>query len=212
MRTSTGADRVVAQIDQVLRSLTGNIGPTARPNPAAGLQADQLPVAERLQAGRLMRVNHCGEVCAQALYLGQSLASRDRQTVKVMTQAAGEEIDHLAWCEQRLAELDTPVSRLNPLFFAASFATGVAAALAGDKLNLGFLAATEEQVATHLAEHIEQLPANDHRTRAILEQMKKDEDAHRRTALKRGGIPFPRALKRLMTSLSRVMTRTSYWV
>ncbi len=212
MRTSTGADRVIAQIDQVLRGLTGNIGPTARPNPAADLQPDRLAAEEKLQSGRLMRVNHCGEVCAQALYLGQSVASRDRQTVKVMTQAAGEEIDHLAWCEQRLAELDAPVSHLNPLFFAASFATGVLAALAGNKLNLGFLAATEEQVATHLAAHIEQLPADDHRTRAILEQMKQDEEAHRMTALQRGGIPFPRFLKQLMTRLSRVMTGTSYWV
>ncbi len=212
MTSITGADRFVAQLDRVLRAVTGNIGQTQRSSPSNSLQDDKLLEEDRLKSGRLMRVNHCGEVCAQALYLGQSLASRNRQTVKVMSQAAEEEIDHLSWCEQRLAELDTPVSYLNPLFFAASFSAGIASALVGDKFNLGFLAATEEQVVAHLEEHIAQVPENDHRSRAILSQMKDDENSHRVQALNRGGLNFPSAMKRLMTAASRLMTRTTYWV
>ena len=212
MTQTRGADSFIAQVDRVLRAVTGNIGQTPRPSPSTPGQTDKLSEAERLKSGRMMRVNHCGEVCAQALYLGQSVASRNQQTVQAMTQAAEEEIDHLSWCESRLAELDTPVSRLNPLFFAASFSAGVAAALIGDKFNLGFLAATEEEVVTHLEEHITEIPENDHRTRAILDQMKDDENAHRTQALNQGGLDFPRGMKRLMTLASRVMTRTTYWV
>ena len=219
MPAPTGPDRFITRFDQILRTVSGSTGlgraPSAsvptKPPPTAPIPT-ALAEADRLESGRLMRVNHCGEVCAQALYLGQAIASSNPRTVQVMSRAAEEEMDHLAWCEQRLKELDTPVSHLNPLFFLAGFSAGVASALLGDKFNLGFVAATEEQVVAHLDAHIKKLPADDHASRAILGRMRQDEDEHRVTALKGGGFDFPRPMKRLMTLLSRVMTRTTYWV
>ncbi len=159
-----------------------------------------------------MRINHCGEVCAQALYLGQSLTSSEAGTRDAMKTAAEEEIDHLGWCEQRLAELDSNVSHLNPAFFLSSLLTGMMFGLAGDKYNLGFVAATEEQVVAHLEEHLHKLPDTDLQSRAIVAQMKIDEDRHRSSALRQGGVDFPRPVKRLMTLASRVMTRSTYWI
>lgn len=159
-----------------------------------------------------MRVNHCGEICAQALYLGQGLTSKDRHVKASMEQAALEETDHLAWCEERLDALDTHTSYLNPLFYALSFTGGAISGMLGNRINLGFVAATEEQVVKHLEEHIDRLPAEDKRSREVLAQMKRDEDHHRTTALEHGGADFPSPVKAVMTTLSRVMTRSTYWI
>ena len=204
-------DLLITQFDAALRTLTGSL-PAARENPAAETpEADLTPQQKRL-AGRLMRINHCGEVCAQALYLGQGLTSNNPQTQRAMAAAADEEADHLAWCESRLRELDSHTSVLNPLFWGLSYLGGAVSGLVSDQFNLGFVAATEEQVLKHLDQHLDQLPEEDQRSRRILEQMKVDEDRHRTTALKSGGTDFSPPVKRLMTTLSRVMTRTTYWV
>ena len=159
-----------------------------------------------------MRVNHCGEVCAQALYIGQGLASDNEAVKEAMKQAAQEESDHLAWCEDRLEELDTHTSYLNPLFFALSFAGGAVTGLISDRVNLGLVAATEEQVIKHLDSHIDRLPESDDQSRAILEQMRVDEVKHRTTALDEGGVEFPEPVKKMMTLVSKTRTRSTYWV
>ena len=159
-----------------------------------------------------MRVNHCGEVCAQALYLGQSLTSRQTKTKEAMDKAAEEETDHLAWCTERLRELDTKPSYLNPAFFSMSFATGALVGLIGDRINLGFVAATEEQVVKHLDKHIAKLPVADLRSREILKQMRRDETEHLNSAIKQGASNLPAALKNVMSLTSKVMTRSTYWL
>lgn len=205
-------DKLVNRADQVLGTVTGHARGAARPSPAAQLPDDTLSPAEKTIAKRMMRVNHCGEVCAQALYAGQAVTSRDSRTAASMRQAAREEQDHLVWCEARLGELDGSVSKLNPIFYAMSFSAGALAGLLGNRINLGFLAATEEQVTTHLDEHLAQLPDKDERSRAILTQMREDEQAHGKAALQQGGAEFPKFAKRLMTLSSRVMTRSTYWI
>ena len=204
-------DRLISHADQVLGTVFGHSRGATRPSPAETLPRDNLSPEEKASVGRLMRVNHCGEVCAQALYAGQALTSKDSRTAASMRHAAQEEEDHLAWCEGRLRELNTNVSRLNPVFYALSFSAGAVAGLLGNKVNLGFLAATEQQVAEHLDEHLAQLPETDERSRAILTQMREDEQSHGQTALQQGGADFPAPLKRLMTLASRVMTRSTYW-
>ena len=204
-------DLVIEQIDTALRTLHGVL-PASRANPAEAHDEATLDPSEKALAGRLMRINHCGEICAQALYLGQGLTSDSEDTQRAMRRAAEEEADHLAWCEQRIRELDTHTSYLNPAFWALSYAGGAVSGLIGDRFNLGFVAATEEQVVRHLDQHLDRLPEKDLKSRAILSQMRTDEDEHRTTALRRGGIDFPKPVKRLMTTLSRVMTRTAYWV
>ena len=159
-----------------------------------------------------MRVNHCGEVCAQALYLGQGLTSRQTKTKEAMDKAAEEETDHLAWCTERLRELDTKPSYLNPAFFSVSFATGALVGLIGDRINLGFVAATEEQVVKHLDKHIAKLPVADLRSREILKQMRRDETEHLNSAIKQGASNLPAALKNVMSLASKVMTRSTYWL
>ena len=205
------ADRLIGHVDQALRVLNG-VSRSERPSPADDLPESELNDEERIRAGRLMRVNHCGEICAQALYQGQGLTSRDRRVKRAMERAAREEADHLAWCEARLEELDTHRSYLNPVFYTLSFAGGALSGLLGNKVNLGLVAATEEQVVKHLEEHIEQLPVNDQRSREILAQMKRDEDHHRTSALGHGGADFPGPIKSLMTGLSRIMTGSTYRV
>ena len=167
---------------------------------------------EREHAGGLMRVNHTGEVCAQALYQGQALMARSEHTREKLISAAQEEADHLAWCEARLNELETAPSKLNPLFYAASFALGAATALAGDKVSLGFVHATEERVASHLRSHLKALPGEDRKSQLILQQMLTDEERHGDEALSQGGQEFPRPIKDVMSLASTLMTRTTYWV
>ena len=204
-------DALISHFDTALRTL-GGVHSHKRDNPAKDIPENKLRADERTASGRLMRINHCGEICAQALYLGQGLTGDTEETRAAMRQAAAEEVDHLAWCEERLVELDTRPSLLNPAFYVLSFAGGALAGFLGRRFNLGFVAATEEQVVRHLQTHIDRLPEADTRSRVLLAQMKEDEEHHRTTALKRGGMNFPAPVKACMTALSRVMTRTTYWI
>jgi len=204
-------DSLILNVDSALRTLHG-VSRSRRENPADAVSAPELTETEKRHSGRLMRVNHCGEICAQALYLGQGLTSDNNETRLAMQAAADEETDHLAWCETRLAELDSHKSYLNPVFYALSFASGAISGLLGDRFNLGFVAATEEQVVKHLDEHLEKLPDKDLRSKSILAQMRQDEDKYRTVALARGGTDFPSPVKGLMSGLSRLMTRTTYWI
>lgn len=210
-RSISPVDEAITRVDSVLRTLSGS-SRSARQNPATPIEESELSESERELAGRLMRINHCGEVCAQALYLGQGLTSDKASTRAAMQEASDEEIDHLAWCEERLEELGTHPSYLNPFFFGLSFVQGALSGLLGDRFNLGFVAATEEQVVKHLADHLERLPEQDQKSRVIIEQMREDEEKHKVTALKKGGADFPTPVKRAMTVISRIMTKTTYWV
>jgi ubiquinone biosynthesis monooxygenase Coq7 len=159
-----------------------------------------------------MRINHTGEVCAQALYQGQALTAKLPHVRQAMEHAADEEIDHLAWCEQRIRQLGSQPSILNPLFYGLSFGVGAAAGLISDKVSLGFVAATEDQVVKHLDDHLQQIPEQDHKSRAILEQMRVDEEQHACNALDAGGLRFPAPVKFGMSLLAKVMTSTTYRV
>ncbi len=202
-------DSLITQVDGALRTLNG-LEPAARVNP--GVQAEDVPLADadRAHAAGLMRVNHAGEVCAQALYEGQAAVARDQQTRESLLTAAAEETDHLVWCAQRLEELDSAPSKLNPVFYAASYAMGAVTGLLGDKVSLGFVEATEDQVCKHLEEHLDALPAQDERSRRIVEQMHRDEARHGEEAMAAGGVEFPAPLKQAMSAVSKVMTRTTY--
>jgi 3-demethoxyubiquinol 3-hydroxylase len=203
-------DRLIAAMDDMLRTLFA--APSAsRPVPGVP-QAAMADDSARRHAAGLMRVNHAGEVCAQALYSGQALVARSERTRNILESAGAEERDHLAWCETRLIELESRPSILSPLWFAGSFALGVASGLAGDRWSLGFLVETERQVEHHLDGHLEQLPADDLRSRAIVEQMRDDEIRHGRSGEAGGGAPLPTVVRAAMKATSAVMTRTTYWV
>jgi ubiquinone biosynthesis monooxygenase Coq7 len=204
-------DRVLGEIDRAIKVLASPVH-TVREAAAAPGGEPALKESERLESIRLMRVNHAGEVAAQALYRGQALAARDSVVSDAMRQAAAEEMDHLAWCEQRLSELHGRTSFLNPLWYAGSFAIGAVAGAFGDRASLGFITETERQVESHLNDHMERLPEADRRSRLILEQMAEDEVRHGATALALGGKELPIALRRAMRFASRVMTRSSYWL
>jgi ubiquinone biosynthesis monooxygenase Coq7 len=199
-------------LDQTLRTLFGRPLVTERKNPGAGKEEVDLTDQERRHIGRLMRINHTGEVCAQALYQGQALTARTEEVRERLERSAMEENDHLAWCETRIHELGGRKSLLNPLWYAGSFAMGTVAGIAGDKWSLGFVVETERQVEDHLDEHIAQVPADDQRTRAILEQMKADEIHHAEVAHHAGGAELPEAVRFAMRAVSKVMTRGVYWV
>ncbi len=206
------ADRLVFNLNRALVTLTGSDTPDRRPNPGRDVEPAPMEDAEKRHAGRLMRVNHAGEVAAQALYHGQSVTARLDQVREAMDQAADEEADHLAWCEQRLDELGTPPSRLAPLWYTGSFAIGALAGLAGDRWSLGFVTETEDQVCRHLDDHLERLPEDDGRSRAILEQMKADEMHHGQTARDAGGADLPEPVRNVMRLVSRIMTNGAYWL
>ena len=172
----------------------------------------ELSPEDRRRSAGYMRVNHVGEVCAQALYQSQALTARNGETRRKMAAAAAEEIDHLAWCEQRLEELDSRKSLLNPLWYAGSFAIGAAAGLAGDRWNLGFVEETEKQVVDHLENHLAELPEADIRSREVVSQMQADEARHARMAREAGASPLPEPVRGLMRRVSKVMTRTAYWL
>lgn len=205
-------DTLIGRFDRTLRTVSGHIGVTARPSPAAAAPEAELTPAERRESARLMRINHSGEVCAQALYNGQALTARSSRTAASLERAAVEETDHLSWCEDRIRELDSHVSYLNPLWYAASFSMGAVAGLLGDKVNLGFVAATEEQVEAHLEDHLGRLPKTDLHSRAIIQKMSEDEARHGKSALEMGGAVFPPAIKKLMRRVARTMTGTTYWI
>ncbi|MDR5866583.1 2-polyprenyl-3-methyl-6-methoxy-1,4-benzoquinone monooxygenase [Halomonas koreensis] len=210
-RQFSRADHLVCQFDAVLRTLVPRAAKAARPSPAGPEVRDEaLSDDERRHAEGLMRINHTGEVCAQALYQGQGLTAKLPEVREQMEEAAQEEIDHLAWCEDRITELGGRTSRLNPLFYAASFGLGALAGAVGDRVSLGFVAATEEQVGRHLDAHLDRLPPGDHRSRSVLRQMAVDEAQHAEQALAAGGARFPGPVKAGMTLASRVMTKSVY--
>ncbi len=210
-RRYTLSDRLIGHADNMLRTL-GAKPQAARPSPASPLNADHLNDAEKKESARLMRVNHTGEVCAQALYQGQSLTARSADLRDKFQQAASEENDHLAWCEERIASLDGKTSRLNPFFYSGAYAIGAVAGLMGDRVSAAFLAETEYQVADHLDRHLDRLPAQDQSSRSIIAQMREDELKHATTAEQAGAIPLPQPVKGLMRGMSKVMTGLSYWV
>jgi len=199
-------------VDVGVRTLFGQPKITERANPAHHKVETELSNSERQLAGRLMRINHAGEVAAQGLYQGQALTARLPEVRQQMERAALEENDHLDWCEKRAKQLGTHVSTLNPVWYAGSAAIGALAGLAGDKWSLGFVAETEKQVVKHLEEHLEQLPEHDEKSRAILAQMKEDEGHHATVALEAGGAELPYPVKKVMGLISKVMTRTAFWI
>jgi len=204
-------DEVILGFDRALRTIFGPAR-SVRPTPGAELPEPELSAAERAGAGALMRINHVGEVCAQALYQGQALTARDPVARAQLAKAAEEEVEHLAWTEQRLAELGARKSLLNPLWYAGSYAIGAVAGLAGDRWNLGFLAETERQVVAHLEGHLKRLSHVDAKSRAIVSAMKRDEARHATTALHLGGAELPLPCRLAMRAASRVMTSTAYWI
>lgn len=205
-------DYLVVNVDQALRTLAGRPLVSGRPNPADDREDAQLSDAERDESMRLMRVNHAGEVAAQALYQGQALTARLETVRESMEQAATEENDHLDWCERRVEELGGRVSYLNPLWYLGSFAIGAAAGAVGDKWSLGFVAETEKQVIRHLDGHLKRMSDKDQKSRAIIEQMKIDEAHHGAEAMRAGGAGLPGTVQRLMQLSSRVMTGAAYWI
>lgn len=203
-------DQLILQFDQALRTLVPGSSTAKRLSPAAKIPEPELDASERQKAAGLMRINHTGEVCAQALYQGQALTAKLPDIRQAMEEAAQEEVDHLAWCEQRLQDLDSRASLLNPAWYAMSFGLGAAAGLAGDKWSLGFVAETEEQVCEHLKDHLERLPEKDAKSQAVLKQMLVDEKIHGDTARQAGGAALPLPVKLGMQLLSVVMKKTAY--
>ncbi|MDO1529018.1 2-polyprenyl-3-methyl-6-methoxy-1,4-benzoquinone monooxygenase [Fulvimonas sp. R45] len=208
-RTLTPLDRLLAGLGRALETVAGT-PQAARPSPAVELPEAELDDAGRRHAAGLMRINHTGEVCAQALYDGQAALARHEDNRAHLLHAAAEETDHLAWCAERLKELDSRPSLLNPLWYAGSYAIGALAALAGDPVSLGFVVETERQVEAHLAEHIDRLPAPDERSRAVLRQMQADELRHAQAAQTRGGVDLPFPVPQLMRASSMVMKTVAY--
>ena len=203
-------DRFILEFDTALRSVVGGAN-AQRPIPGSDFSSNSgLDAAERKHAAGLMRVNHVGEVCAQALYQSQKLVARNPEIQEMLDHSGQEEVDHLAWCENRLQELGSHTSYLNPLWYAGSFAIGLAAGLAGDKWSLGFVAETEKQVENHLESHLEKLPKDDQRSRAIVDQMRIDEIEHGQAAKNAGGANLPEPIQKIMQAISKVMTTTAY--
>ncbi len=209
-RRYTALDHLLINIDQATRTVFGQPPTTGRPDPARAAPKSNLSSEQKRRAASLMRVNHVGEVCAQALYHGQAAAARAPRVRDAMQQAAREENDHLDWCAARVKALDGHLSYLNPLWYAGAYAIGATAGAAGDKWSLGFLVETERQVVRHLEDHLQRLPADDHKSRAVLEQMKEDEARHATTAVEAGARPLPTPIKGIMKLASKVMTTVAY--
>lgn len=210
VRNLTFSDRIVEHLDNALKTLTPSAVKARAENPANNHEPVELDVEQTKHVTGLMRINHTGEVCAQALYQGQALTARLPNVRQEMADAADEELDHLAWCEQRLTELGGKTSVLNPAFYGLSYAIGAAAGLVGDKWSLGFVAATEDQVSEHLQSHLADLQPIDPKSTAIVEQMLADEERHAKNALDAGGAIFPKPVKMTMKAMSKVMTTTTY--
>ncbi|MDD5329593.1 MAG: 2-polyprenyl-3-methyl-6-methoxy-1,4-benzoquinone monooxygenase [Sulfuricella sp.] len=207
----TRIDELIVAIDQGLRTLFVPAR-TVRPLPGRNLSEAEMTEDEKRQAAALMRVNHSGEVCAQALYQGQALTARQPELQETLKEAAREETEHLNWCESRIADLGGRKSLLNPAWYAGSLALGALAGALGDKWNLGFLAETERQVVRHLEGHLRRLPVGDEKSRAVVEQMKIDEARHAAMAQAHGGAELPVPVRLAMRLSARVMTRTAYWI
>ncbi len=212
-RQYSAFDQLCMQFDAGLKTLFGKPRQASRERPDKDVVAmHALPTTEEKRVGRMMRVNHTGEICAQALYQGQALTARKADTKQQMQTAADEENDHLAWCEQRLQELHSHRSYLNPLWYSGALMIGIAAGIAGDKWSLGFLAETERQVTQHLGKHLQRLPDQDQKSRLILAQMQTDEQQHAVQAHNAGAAELPKPIKRLMATCAKVMTQTAYWI
>ncbi len=212
MNRQNFCDKLIEEFDRGLRTLTKSSRITPRENPAKDIHGTELSAQEMQLSGRLMRVNHAGEIAAQGLYHGQALTARDETTLQQMRVSAKEEEDHLAWCEQRLNELQTPRSMITPLWYIGSYAIGATAGLFGDKWSLGFVAETENQVETHLQSHLDKLPIHDDKSRAIIEMMKEDERRHGDAARNLGGVDLPKPVQKGMQAVSKIMTTGAYWV
>ena len=204
-------DDLIVEFDKGLRTLLAPAR-TTRPLPGKGLAEAEMGKEEKRLAAALMRVNHSGEICAQALYQGQALTARKPEIQQALKEAANEETEHLNWCESRINDLGGRKSLLNPAWYTGSLAIGALAGALGDKWSLGFLAETEKQVVRHLDSHLQRLPANDVKSRAVVEQMKEDEARHATTALEHGAAELPAPVKLAMKLSARMMTRTAYWV
>jgi ubiquinone biosynthesis monooxygenase Coq7 len=204
-------DNLIVEFDKGLRTLFSR-AQTVRPFPDAGLPDTEMNEGEKKHAAALMRINHTGEICAQALYQGQALTARDPEVQQKLLQASQEETEHLAWTSKRVHELGSHLSLLNPLWYTGSLALGAFAGLLGDKWNLGFLAETERQVGGHLQSHLASLPPQDEKSRAVVRQMYVDETQHSEMAKQLGGTELPQPVKLLMRATSKVMTHTVYWV
>ena len=210
MRDYNIVDTFIVECDKAIRTVLDKPKVTSRPTPSHDIEQPILSATQRQQAIRLMRVNHAGEVSAQALYQGQALTAKSKSVRQAMAQSAIEENDHLVWCEQRVTELGGHTSILNPFWYAGSYVLGAVAGQIGDKWSLGFVAETEAQVVKHIDEHLEKLGQNDSKSRAILEQMKIDEAHHGTVAIEAGGIELPTPIKLTMSLISKVMTASSY--
>jgi len=209
-RILTPLDRLLSRVNNALRSVAAPAAQTPRTNPAADIDEADLSEMQKAHSAGLMRVNHAGEVAAQGLYQGHALFARDRDIEKQMQNAANEEFDHLAWCEQRLAELGEEPSRLSPVWYAGAFTIGALSGVLGDKWSLGFIAETERQVCHHLDGHLDKLPAEDARSRAIVATMREEEAEHGENAVDAGAAELPQALKTLMRATAKVMTTSAY--
>lgn len=203
-------DKFIQQADTAIRTLVPGAAHASRQSPSTQRPANELNDKEQKHAAALMRINHTGEVCAQALYQGQALTAKLPEVRAAMEEAALEEVDHLVWCEERIQELNSRTSLLNPLFYGLSFGVGAVAGKISDKVSLGFVAATEEQVCKHLTSHMSSLPVQDEKSKAVLLQMLEDEARHATNALDAGGYRFPFPVKLAMSGLSKVMTKTVY--
>ncbi len=212
MRHYSLLDKLCIQAEQGLRNMAGIADNINRPNPAQHLPETYLSAEERRHAAALMRVNHSGEVCAQALYFGQALLARNPAIHEHLQHAALEEGDHLAWCQTRIQELGGHTSYLNPAWYTFSVLIGMLAASCGDKISLGFIAATEKQVEHHLAGHLEQLPQQDDKSRCIVQRMQLDEQQHGMDALNAGGEELPEFAQAIMRSIAKIMTGLAYYV
>jgi ubiquinone biosynthesis monooxygenase Coq7 len=213
LRQLTWIDKIIGEVDNALRTLTTpKQRASDRPNPAKKIKAAPLSISEKRHVAGLMRVNHAGEVSAQALYQGQALTAKLTHVKAQMAQAAIEEIDHLAWCEERLHELDSKPSLLNPLWYSGSLLIGALAGLIGDKWSLGFVVETERQVTEHLQKHLNHLPSQDLKTKAILNKMYDDEAHHADIASQAGAAELPFVVKQLMRGVSKLLTKSSYYI
>ena len=213
VRHYTVEDKCIMAIDRGLRTLFSRQSISQRENPAANIQDEtDFTLQDQKKSAALMRVNHAGEVCAQALYQGQALTSRNTEVKAKLAQAANEEQDHLAWCEQRLQELNSHTSYLGPVWYGGSFLMGLCAGVAGDEWNLGFVAETERQVFQHLNYHLTMLPTIDKKSATILTQMSIDEDKHATTAINSGAKSLPAPIKLMMRATSKIMTTLAYWI
>ena len=211
-RQLTPLDKLLAGANNALRTVAAPAGHSARESPSAEIEDADLDAKQKAHAAGLMRVNHAGEVAAQALYQGHATFARDKDIEDQMKRAADEEFDHLAWCEQRIHELGSAPSRLSPLWYAGAYAIGAASGMLGDKWSLGFIAETERQVCSHLESHLDRLPKDDAKSRAIVEQMRDEEAEHGENAIDAGAAELPRPLVHLMRATAKIMTKTSYWV